>query len=66
VLELGEDEGDAIGSDYKFHWNSSASPFMTGLSADSYTSSPDPYLPVYLNGTLAYGQIPSTTLDISC
>jgi hypothetical protein len=39
---------------------------MTGLSADSYTSSPDPYLPVYLNGTLAYGQIPSTTLDISC
>jgi len=57
---------DAIGSDYKFHWSSSGSPFMTGLSAGSYASSPDPYLPVYLNGTLAYGQTPSTTLDTTC
>ncbi|HUN32778.1 MAG TPA: glycoside hydrolase family 9 protein [Trebonia sp.] len=57
---------DAIGSDYKFHWSSSASPFMTGLSAGTYASTPDPYLPVYLNGTLAYGQTPSPTLDTSC
>jgi hypothetical protein len=57
---------DAIGSDYKFHWSSAGAPFMTGLSAGTYASTPDPYLPVYLNGTLAYGQTPSTTLDTSC
>jgi endoglucanase len=57
---------DAIGTDYKFHWSSATSPFMTGLSAGSYAATPDPYLPVYLNGTLAYGQVPSTTYDTSC
>jgi endoglucanase len=57
---------DAIGTDYKFHWSSSGAPFMTGLAAGTYASAPDPYLPVYLNGTLAYGQTPSTTADTSC
>lgn len=57
---------DALGPGYKFYWNSSASPFMTGLAAGSYASAPDPYLPVYVNGTLAYGQTPSATLDDSC
>ena len=57
---------DAIGTDYKFHWNSSSSAFMTGLAAGTYASAPDPYIPVYLNGTLAYGQTPSTTADTSC
>lgn len=57
---------DALGPAYKFYWNSAASPFMTGLVAGTYASSPDPYLPVYINGTLAYGQTPSTTLDTNC
>jgi endoglucanase len=57
---------DALGPNYKFYWNSSASPFMTGLAAGTYASAPDPYLPVYINGTLAYGQTPSTTADTSC
>jgi endoglucanase len=57
---------DAIGPDYKFYWSSASSPFMTGLSAGTYASAPDPNIPVYINGTLAYGQTPSTTLDDSC
>jgi hypothetical protein len=57
---------DAIGTDFKFHWSSAASPFMTGLPAGSFASTPDPNMPVYLNGALAYGQTPSTTLDTSC
>jgi endoglucanase len=57
---------DAIGTDYKFHWSSAGAPFMTGLSAGTYANAPDPYLPVYINGTLTYGQTPSTTLDTSC
>ncbi len=57
---------DALGPNYKFYWNSSASPFMTGLAAGTYAAAPDPYLPVYLNGTLVYGQTPSTTADTSC
>jgi endoglucanase len=56
----------AIGSDYDYHWNSSASPFMTGLAAGSYASAPDPYIPVYINGQLVYGQTPSTTADENC
>jgi endoglucanase len=57
---------DAIGTDYKFHWSSATAPFMTGLAAGTYASTPDPYIPVYINGTLAYGQTPSTTLDDGC
>jgi hypothetical protein len=57
---------DALGPSYKFYWNSSLSPFMTGLAAGTYASSPDPYLPLYMNGALVYGQTPSTTLDDSC
>ena len=57
---------DALGPGYKFYWSSAKAPFMTGLAAGTYASAPDPYLPVYINGTLAYGQTPSTTLDDSC
>ncbi len=56
----------AIGSDYGFHWSSAGSPFMTGLAAGTYASAPDPYLPVYVNGSLVYGQTPSATADESC
>lgn len=56
----------AIGPDYKYYWNSSASPFMTGLAAGTYASAPDPYIPVYINGQLVYGQTPPTTADESC
>jgi endoglucanase len=57
---------DALGPNYKYYWSSAASPFMTGLAAGTYASAPDPYLPVYINGTLAYGQTPSTTADTTC
>jgi endoglucanase len=56
----------AIGPNYDYYWNSSASPFMTGLAAGSYENTADPYIPVYVNGTLVYGQTPSTTLDDNC
>jgi len=57
---------DALGPSYKYYWSSASSPFMTGLSAGTYETTPDPYIPVYINGTLTYGQTPSTTLDDSC
>jgi endoglucanase len=57
---------DSLGPNYEYYWNSATSPFMTGLSAGTYASTPDPYIPVYINGTLTYGQTPATTLDDSC
>ncbi len=56
----------AMGPGYKFYWSSAASPFMTGLAAGSYTSAPDPYIPVYVNGQLVSGQTPSLTADEGC
>ncbi len=56
----------AIGPDYKFYWNSAKSRFITGLAAGTYATSPDPYIPVYINGSLVYGQVPATTADESC
>jgi endoglucanase len=57
---------DALGPDYEYYWNSSSSPFMTGLASGTYENTADPYIPVYINGSLVYGQVPSTTLDDSC
>ncbi|MBR7838737.1 glycoside hydrolase family 9 protein [Actinospica durhamensis] len=56
----------AINSSYGYSWSSAKSPSFTGLAAGTYTSSPDPYIPVYVNGTLAYGQTPSLTADEGC
>jgi endoglucanase len=56
----------AIGPQYKFYWNSAGSPFMTGLAAGTYASTPDPYIPVYIDGSLVYGQTPSLTADEGC
>ncbi|HEV2346711.1 MAG TPA: glycoside hydrolase family 9 protein [Actinocrinis sp.] len=56
----------AQGPNFKYYWNSAASPSLTGLAAGTYASAADPYIPVYLNGTLASGQEPSKTLDESC
>jgi hypothetical protein len=56
----------AIGPSYKFYWSSAKAPFMTGLAAGTYASAPDPYIPVYVNGSLVYGQVPATTADESC
>ena len=39
---------------------------MTGLAAGTYASTPDPYIPVYINGQLSYGQTPSLTADEGC
>lgn len=56
----------AIGPSWKYYWNSALSPGFTGLAAGSYTSSPDPYIPVYTGGKLAFGQEPSATADENC
>lgn len=56
----------AMGPDFKSHWSSSGSPSLTGLAAGTYAATPDPNIPVYVNGTLAFGQEPSTTLDEGC
>jgi hypothetical protein len=56
----------AIGPNFKFYWSSAASPSFAGLAAGTYASTPDPYIPVYLNGKLAYGQTPPVTADEGC
>jgi endoglucanase len=56
----------AIGPNYKYYWSSATSPSFTGLAAGTYATTPDPNIPVYLNGKLAYGQTPSTTADEGC
>ena len=56
----------AIGPNYKYYWNSANSYSVTGLAAGTYATTPDPYIPLYVNGTLAYGQTPSLTADDSC
>jgi endoglucanase len=56
----------AIGPNYKYYWSSAASPSFTGLAAGTYAMTPDPNIPVYLNGKLTYGQTPSTTADEGC
>ena len=56
----------AQGPNYKSYWSSAASPSLTGLAAGTYASTPDPYIPVYAGGKLAYGQVPSTTADEKC
>ena len=64
AFEFGINDGDR--ARLRLHWNSASSPFMTGLAAGTYTSTPDPYIPVYVNGQLAYGQTPSLTADEGC
>jgi endoglucanase len=56
----------AQGPNYSYYWSSAASPSMTGLAAGTYASTPDPNIPVYVGGVLAYGQEPSKTLDETC
>ncbi|WP_052432510.1 glycoside hydrolase family 9 protein [Streptacidiphilus carbonis] len=56
----------AQGPGYTSYWSSAASPSLTGLAAGTYAATPDPNIPVYANGVLAYGSEPSKTLDESC
>jgi hypothetical protein len=56
----------AIGPNYDYYWNYAASPSFTGLAAGTYSSAPDPYIPVYINGVLSYGQTPPTNADEAC
>lgn len=56
----------ALGPNYTYHWSSASSPFMTGLTAGTHAATPDPNIPVYTGGRLAYGQPPSQTADESC
>lgn len=56
----------AQGPNFKSYWNSAASPSLTGLAAGTYASSPDPNIPIYVGGALAFGQEPSKTLDEGC
>ena len=57
---------EAQTSNYKTYWDPTNDYGFTGLTAGTYTTTPDPYLPVYLGGTKIYGQEPSTTADESC
>jgi hypothetical protein len=56
----------AIGPSFKYYWSSAASPFMTGLAAGTYQATPDPNIPVYVNGQLVFGQTPPLTGDENC
>ena len=57
---------EAQTSDWKTYWDSTNDYGFTGLSAGTYKTTADPYIPVYVNGTLAYGQEPSLTADENC
>jgi hypothetical protein len=56
----------AQASDYKTYWSPSSSWGYQGVAKGTYSSAPDPYIPVYLNGKLAYGETPPLTEDTSC
>ncbi|HKN96899.1 MAG TPA: glycoside hydrolase family 9 protein [Pseudonocardiaceae bacterium] len=56
----------AIGKDFGFHWSSAASPSFAGLAAGTFASTPDPNIPVYRNGKLAFGQEPPADSDENC
>ncbi|MBX6372240.1 MAG: glycoside hydrolase family 9 protein [Acidothermus sp.] len=56
----------AIGPNWQYYWDSSASYSLTGLANGTYASTPDPYIPVYANGVRVFGQEPSLTSDESC
>ncbi|HLI69733.1 MAG TPA: glycoside hydrolase family 9 protein [Ktedonobacteraceae bacterium] len=56
VLEFGLNA--AINSDYKFYWSSSNDWSFQGLTSTAATT---PYIPVYHNGTLVFGQEPSSS-----
>ncbi|HEY3871853.1 MAG TPA: glycoside hydrolase family 9 protein [Actinocrinis sp.] len=56
----------AIGPNFDFYWNPANSYSLTGLSAGTYASTADPYIPVYTGSTLVSGQTPPLTADDSC
>ena len=57
---------EAMTADWKTYWDPSNDYSYTGLAAGTYTSTPDPNIPVYLDGQRVFGQEPPTTLDESC
>ncbi len=57
---------EAMTSDWKTYWDSTNDPSFAGLADGAYVSTPDPNVPVYLNGTLVYGQEPSLTANEGC
>ncbi len=57
---------EAQTSDYKTYWDSTNDPSFVGLPAGTYASTPDPNIPVYVNGVLAFGHEPSLTADETC
>jgi endoglucanase len=61
-FELKED----LTSDWKTYWDPTNDYGFTGLKAGTYTTTPDPYIPVYLGDELVFGNEPPTTLNESC
>lgn len=56
----------AIGPNWTYYWDSSTSYSLTGLAAGTYAATPDPYIPVYQNGTRVFGQEPPLDADEAC
>jgi hypothetical protein len=54
------------GPDHKYYWRPGRSWSYQGVAAGTYRSSPDPYVPVYLGGHLAYGETPPLDEDTGC
>jgi len=57
---------EAQTANWKTYWDATNDPSFTGLAAGTYASTPDPYVPVYLDGKLVSGQEPSLTADENC
>jgi hypothetical protein len=53
-------------SNYKYYWSPGSSWSYQGVANGTYANTPDPHIPVYLNGHLAYGETPPLTEDTGC
>ncbi|MDQ1294037.1 MAG: endoglucanase, partial [Actinomycetota bacterium] len=64
AFQFGVNSG--ISDDFKFYWDSAPSPSFTGLKDGKYESTPDPHVPVYIDGEKVFGEEPSLTTDLTC
>ncbi|MCL5047638.1 MAG: glycoside hydrolase family 9 protein, partial [Firmicutes bacterium] len=56
----------AQASNYSYYWNPANSWSYQGVAAGTYTTEPDPYVPVYINNKLVYGEEPPLNADLGC
>ncbi len=53
-------------SNYSYYWSPAKSWSYQGIAAGTYATIPDPYVPVYINNKLVYGETPPLNEDLGC